>query len=184
MKTEKKKRYTALGIFLLGAILISGWTQNKHQEIANKNSETSQTPKEESVPDYQHKHTHDGEFEEEDVQNRTLQDWSGDWQSIYPYLLDGTLDEVLKHKTEEKKDKSFDEYKEYYTTGYKTDTQRIIVEENTIEIVKGETSQKAEYKYDGYKILTYDSGKKGVRYLFSTVDENSGAPKHIQFVLK
>jgi len=180
MKTEKKKRYIAVGIFLLGAMLISGCTQNKRPEIANKDSETSQSTKEKSVHDHQHKHTHDGEFEEADVQNRTLQDWSGDWQSSYPYLLDGTLDEVLEHKAEEKKDKSFAEYKEYYTTGYKTDTQRIKIKENTIEFFKGETSQKAEYKYDGYKILTYDSGKKGVRYLFSTIDENSGAPKHIQ----
>ena len=39
----------------------------------------------------------------------------------------------------------------------------------------------AEYNYDGYEILTYESGKKGVRYLFSSVENNSKAPKFIQF---
>ncbi|HDT5604641.1 TPA: ZinT/AdcA family metal-binding protein, partial [Escherichia coli] len=38
-----------------------------------------------------------------------------------------------------------------------------------------------KYDYDGYKILTYKSGKKGVRYLFECKDSESKAPKYIQF---
>ena len=38
-----------------------------------------------------------------------------------------------------------------------------------------------KYDYDGYKILTYKSGKKGVRYLFECKDPESKAPKYIQF---
>ena len=29
------------------------------------------------------------------------------------------------------------------------------------------------YRYDGYKILTYSSGKKGVRYLFTATDSQA-----------
>lgn len=29
-----------------------------------------------------------------------MSDWEGDWQSVYPYLLSGDLDEVFAHKAE------------------------------------------------------------------------------------
>lgn len=56
-----------------------------------------------------HNHDHDhadeeakkiyaGYFEDDQIQDRALTDWEGDWQSVYPYLLDGTLDEVFEHK--------------------------------------------------------------------------------------
>lgn len=38
-----------------------------------------------------------------------------------------------------------------------------------------------EYEYHGYEILTYESGKKGVRYLFDLVGETVDVPKHVQF---
>ncbi|WP_206912765.1 zinc transport system substrate-binding protein [Enterococcus sp. DIV0840] len=177
MKTKNVKLYKGLSVIILGILLVSGCTKKNNVETV----ETNQHSEEKQTHEHKHKHAHDGEFKEEEVQNRTLQDWSGDWQSVYPYLLDGTLDEVLEHKAEEKKDKSFDEYKTYYTVGYKTDTQRIVIKGNTVEFFKGDTSQKADYQYDGYQILTYDSGKKGVRYLFSVIDDNNAAPKHIQF---
>lgn len=170
-----------LGILLLGALMISGCTEKKNTKIAESTSTTTQKSDAKPTHDHKHKHDHDGEFKDEEVRNRTLEDWSGDWQSIYPFLLDGTLDEVLEHKAKEKKDKNFEEYKQYYTVGYETDTTRIVINGNTIEFFKGDTSLKTDYQYDGYKILTYDSGKKGVRYLFSRTDDNSGAPKNIQF---
>ncbi|MGL5240726.1 MAG: ZinT/AdcA family metal-binding protein, partial [Kluyvera ascorbata] len=33
----------------------------------------------------------------------------------------------------------------------------------------------------GHKVLTYASGKKGVRYLFECQDAKSAAPKYVQF---
>lgn len=38
-----------------------------------------------------------------------------------------------------------------------------------------------KWKKRKIKFLTYDSSKKGVRYLFSAIDENIAAPRHIQF---
>ncbi|WP_217265799.1 metal-binding protein ZinT [Enterococcus silesiacus] len=153
----------------------------KNRETAETKSTTSQISEAKDTHNHTHKHSHDGEFTDEEVQNRTLEDWSGDWQSIYPFLLDGTLDKVLEHKVEEKQEKNFEEYKQYYSVGYETDTDRIVINGNTVEFFKGHMSHKADYQYDGYRILTYDSGKKGARYLFSTSDDNSGAPKNIQF---
>lgn len=175
MKRKNKDLIKGIGALLLGLLLVSGCTKTNHAKTNETKQTTSQSSKE------KHVHSHDGEFNDDEIQNRTLHDWSGDWQSVYPYLLDGTLDEVLEQKVKEKKDKSFDEYKQYYTQGYKTDIERIVIKGKTVEFFKGNTSQKVDYQYDGYRILTYKSGKRGVRYLFSAIDENSGVPKNIQF---
>lgn len=37
---------------------------------------------------------YNGYFEDSAVKDRTLSDYAGEWQSVYPYLLDGTLDQV------------------------------------------------------------------------------------------
>ena len=42
-----------------------------------------------------------GYFKDSQVKDRKLSDYEGDWQSVYPYLKDGTLDEVFEHKAEE-----------------------------------------------------------------------------------
>lgn len=39
-----------------------------------------------------------GYFEDSAVKDRTLSDYAGQWQSVYPYLQDGTLDQVFDYK--------------------------------------------------------------------------------------
>jgi Zn/Cd-binding protein ZinT len=41
-----------------------------------------------------------GVFEDKDVKDRKLSDWDGTWQSVYPFLLDGSLDPVFKQKAQ------------------------------------------------------------------------------------
>ena len=60
-----------------------------------------------------------GYFDDKDVKDRELSDWSGEWQSVYPYLQDGTLDQVFEYKSLLNKDKTAQEYKEYYTKAIK-----------------------------------------------------------------
>ena len=111
-----------------------------------------------------------GVFEDKDVRDRKLSDWDGTWQSVYPFLLDGSLDPVFEKKAQ-KGEKSAAEVKAYYRKGYATDVDAIGIENNVMEF----------YDYSGYKILTYASGKKGVRYLFECKDNASEAPKFVQF---
>ena len=142
------------------------------------------TVTEEVVEGMEHEHEedhHDGVFEDADVQDRTLADWQGDWQSVYPYLLDGTLDPVFAHKAAEKQDKTEAEYKAYYTAGYQTDIERITIDGDTIAFFENGKPITAKYIYEGFRILTYESGKKGVRYQFQSADPASAAPKYIQF---
>jgi len=140
---------------------------------------------------HSHDHAHDadtnkktaakGFFEDTDVKDRSLSDWEGDWQSIYPLLQNGSLDKVMAHKAEQKKDKTADEYKQYYEAGYKTDIDRMVIKDDTFTFYQNGKSYSAQYKYDGYKILTYKAGNRGVRYLFTKQQGEAQAPGFIQF---
>lgn len=169
------------------------WVDDILSSMGDKRPETLKlldcvpTVNEEIVDGMEHEHEHeedhhdDGEFEDSEVKDRALSDWAGDWQSVYPYLLDGTLDEVFHHKAEEEQDKTEQEYKEYYKTGFKTDVERIKIEGNRIRFYTNGKEASSDYAYKGYEILTYESGKKGVRYQFEATDADTAAPKYIQF---
>lgn len=124
---------------------------------------------------------YNGYFEDAAVKDRTLSDYAGEWQSVYPYLLDGTLDQVWDYKAKIKGDMTAEEYKAYYDTGYKTDVDQINITDNTMEFVVGDKKEKFTYKYVGYKILTYKKGNRGVRFLFEATDANAGNYKYVQF---
>jgi zinc transport system substrate-binding protein len=139
--------------------------------------------------DENHDHTHaddhddqvyKGYFEDSQIAPRTLADWVGDWQSVYPLLQDGTLDPVMEHKAEAGS-MSADEYRAYYDVGYKTDVERITIEGDTFTFyANGETVQ-ARYEEDGYEILTYEKGNRGVRFIFKKVEGDEAAPQFVQF---
>lgn len=123
-----------------------------------------------------------GYFEDKDVADRPLSDYAGNWQSVYPYLLDGTLDQVWDYKAKDDgATMSAEEFKEYYTVGYKTDVEQINIDGNTMEFIQNGKSHKFTYKYSGYEILTYKKGNRGVRFLFETDDQNAGNFKYVQF---
>lgn len=123
----------------------------------------------------------EGVFADKDVKDRALTDWDGMWQSVNPYLLNGDLDPVMEKKAQKNGSKTAAQYKEYYKKGYATDVDTIGIENNVIEFHVGKTVNACKYDYSGYKILTYTSGKKGVRYLFECKDKQSKAPKYVQF---
>lgn len=123
----------------------------------------------------------EGIFADADVRDRPLSNWDGIWQSVYPLLKHGDLDPVFRQKAEKDGSKSAAQIKAYYATGYKTDVDKISIEHNVIEFDSGREAVSCEYRYEGYKILTYASGKKGVRYLFTCQDLESKAPRFVQF---
>ncbi|WP_411843848.1 metal ABC transporter solute-binding protein, Zn/Mn family [Salinicoccus sp. HZC-1] len=126
---------------------------------------------------------YNGYFDDGDVKDRSLSDWEGEWQSVYPYLEDGTLGPVFEHKAEDG-EMTQAEYKEYYTTGYRTDVEKIDISNGKMTFHQNGETVTGEYVYDGYEILEYEAGNRGVRYLFSLKDsgnESSGLPRHVQF---
>ncbi|MDO4814116.1 MAG: ZinT/AdcA family metal-binding protein [Gemella sp.] len=127
------------------------------------------------------KTVYNGYFEDSQVKDRELSDYEGEWQSVYPYLKDGTLDQVFDIKSKKTKSMTAQEYKEYYDIGYKTDVEKIVIKGNTMEFFQNGQSKKFEYKYSGHKVLTYKKGNRGVRFLFESTDPNAGQFKYIQF---
>ena len=136
---------------------------------------------------HDHSHAHDeektvakGYFEDAQVQARTLSDWQGDWQSIYPYLADGTLDPVMAHKAEHGS-KTAEEYRAYYDIGYKTDVDRIQIDGDIVTFHRQAGSVSGTYAEDGHEILTYEKGNRGVRFIFKKTQGDAAAPAFIQF---
>lgn len=170
-----------------------GWVEDALKEAVNKDmkvvnllevlKDTVKT--EEAMPGMQaedghnHGYTH---FADSDVQDRNLSDWAGDWQSVYPYLQDGTLDPVMERKAESG-DKTAEEYHSYYENGYKTDVTAIEIDgdNNTISFTKDGETATATYQYEGFQIYDYKSGNRGVRYFFEAVGGSKDAPKYVQF---
>jgi zinc transport system substrate-binding protein len=133
-----------------------------------------------SHADEAQKKVHDGYFEDDQVQARPLSDWEGDWQSVYPYLVDGTLDPVMADKAKHG-DKSAADYRAYYEVGYKTDVDRILIAGPKVTFFRGETPVSGDYETDGHEILTYEKGNRGVRFIFKKVGGDEAAPSFIQF---
>lgn len=122
-----------------------------------------------------------GIFEDSQVADRPLSDREGEWQSVYPYLLNGTLDSVFAEKAAETGEKTAAEYRTYYTVGYESTFTSLTISGDTITFYEGDTVRSGTYAYSGYQILTYESGKKGVRYLFERTDDTQDTPKYVQF---
>ena len=136
--------------------------------------------------DGKHAHSHGdpqiyaGYFEDSQIADRPLSDYEGDWQSVYPYLKDGTLDPVWEHKAENGT-MSAEEYEAEYDTGYRTDVERITIEGDVVTFYENGEPMKGRYAYDGYEVLTYKKGNRGVRFIFAKTDGDEDAPRFIQF---
>lgn len=164
-----------------------------HQHADNEKNEHSHAHDEQHHAHADHDHHHGeedeeakqiyaGYFEDRQIQDRELSDWFGDWQSVYPYLLDGTLDEVFEHKARSSDSMSAAQYKQYYDVGYKTTVDRIAIKDNQVSFYDGDQINLGEYVYDGYEVLTYEKGNRGVRYIFKLAEQLEGKPPmYIQF---
>jgi zinc transport system substrate-binding protein len=133
-----------------------------------------------------HSHSHvdeqiyKGYFEDSQIHDRPLSNYAGDWQSVYPFLQDGTLDPVWAHKAV-KGTMSAQEYRAEYETGYRTDVERITIEGDAVTFYKKGKPLKGRYASDGYEVLTYKKGNRGVRFIFKKTDGDAEAPQFIQF---
>ncbi|MCY8834851.1 ZinT/AdcA family metal-binding protein, partial [Bacillus atrophaeus] len=122
-----------LGILTIGSLLVlagcqtSGSSEGESNKTTSSSSATEDSSKtqEPTSESHTHEHAHDhshahdektekiyeGYFKNSQVKDRSLSDWKGDWQSVYPYLQDGTFDEVFSYKAEHEDDMTAEEYK-------------------------------------------------------------------------
>lgn len=168
----------------IGALAIGATLLFAAQTQAQAQTQGAQTAAETSSHKDAHAHASDdiykGLFEDSQIQSRTLADWEGDWQSVYPYLMDGTLDPVMASKAAHG-DKTHEEYHAYYATGYRTDVDRIVIDGDNVAFHKGGKQVAGTYANDGHEVLTYKAGNRGVRYIFRKISGDEDAPQFIQF---
>ena len=172
-----------------------GWVEDALKESTNKDMKvidllevlgdsvkTEETV--EGMQETEHAHDHSKEvstFEDHEVQDRSLSDWAGSWQSAYPFALDGTLDDAFAAMAEEG-EMTADEYKTYYQNGYKTDITNIDIAGDHIAFTYEDGKKVgSDYKYIGYYIQNWSTGTKAAMYRFEAVDRTSGAPIYIEF---
>ena len=172
-----------------------GWAESVLKNAANRNMKvinllevlgdsvkTEETV--EGMQETEHAHDHSKEvstFEDHEVQDRSLSDWAGSWQSAYPFALDGTLDDAFAAMAEEG-EMTADEYKTYYQNGYKTDITNIDIAGDHIAFTYEDGKKVgSDYKYIGYYIQNWSTGTKAAMYRFEAVDRTSGAPICIEF---
>lgn len=166
------KSRIAVAVLAMGALLAGApaWA-NSQDKAASHGHDHSQDAEKTVAKGY---------FEDAQIKARTLSDWQGDWQSVYPYLADGTLDPVMAHKAEHG-DKTAEEYRAYYEIGYKTDVDRIQIDGDVVTFHRKAGSVAGTYAEDGHEILTYEKGNRGVRFIFKKTKGDAAAPAFIQF---
>ena len=120
-----------------------GWVESVLKNADNKNvkvinllnvlgdsAKTEETV--EGMQEAEHAHDHSKEvstFEDHEVQDRSLSDWEGSWQSAYPFALDGTLDG--------KKIGSDYKYISYYVQNWSTGTKAAMYRFEAVDRTSG-----------------------------------------------
>ncbi|APE44174.1 metal-binding protein ZinT [Sulfitobacter alexandrii] len=149
---------------------------------------TTAVPAEQQAAHGAHTHDHadsagsiyEGYFEDSQIAPRALTDWEGDWQSVYPLLQDGTLNVVMAHKAAES-DNTAEDYRAMYETGYRTDVDRIVIADGSVSFFRDGNETTGRYVTDGFEVLTYEKGNRGVRFVFRKTAGDAAAPAYIQF---
>ena len=94
----------------------------------------------------------------------------------------GELDQVFHYKSKLNPGKSEEAYRSYYEKGYRTNVKQIEIQGDTFTFTFDDGSkQNSDYRYVGYKVLNYQAGNRGVRYLFEAKDLQTKAFKYLQF---
>lgn len=157
---------------------------NPDMQVINLMEVMGDAAKEEEVKegmehDHDHEHEH-AEIEEDDIQDRELTDFAGNWQSLYPLLEAGDLAEYVEHHAEEH-DEPADEVLEELAEKWGCDVTAISIDGAKIDFTYADGTKKSgEYKYAGYSpVLADDGDVKAVLYQYER--ESGESPKYVMF---
>lgn len=124
-----------------------------------------------------HDHDHD-DFKPEDVQNRSLVEWNGDWSSIHLNMDNDAFSPYYEAKSNEL-NISFAETINKYQAHWSTDYPDIKVSGNKVTFKSSSGEVTADYRANGFEVIETDSGAYRVWYNYET--DAKDAPKRIIF---
>lgn len=131
------------------------------------------TLEEEYVEGMEHDHDHSHEIHAEDIQDRPLSDFAGQFTSITKYIEDGTLESVLKEHSEEHGE-TLDEVRTEFLEEYETPYETLTITNDGVEY----GDKTVNYTYDGYEALKNEEDDiYSVWYYF----KSDVSPKYIAF---
>ena len=159
--------------------------QNKDMKVINLMDVLGDSAKVEELKEgmqageHEHDHEH-AEIEEADIKDRELSDFAGSWQSLYPFLESGDLDEYVKSHAEEHGEPE-EEVREELAEKWNCDLTAADIDGDKISFTyKDGTKKSGEYKYAGYSPILADDGDiKAVMYQFEAV--SGDGPKYVMF---
>ena len=142
----------------------------------------------EGMQESEHEHDHDHDDDEHEhkhekkevSEDRTLSDYEGEWQSVYPFMDERFKKETASYMAEAEGFDSEDEAWDFFYKGNETDTRYVNIKGNSIEFIKEDgTKTSGIYEYDGFYSDCW--GETSIRYQFKNTDSKSDAPKYVQF---
>ncbi len=149
--------------------------EHKHDHDAHEHEHEAHEHEHEA---HEHSHDHDKEITEADIKPRSVSEFAGEWQSLYPVLMTGALDEYVEFQAEKKSISVKDsraEIEAKWNCGIKT--IKIKGDEITLIYDNGK-KESGSYKYAGFATKKNDQGKiSSLRHKFSLVKGNG--PKYV-----
>ena len=160
--------------------------KNKNMKVINLMETLGDKVKSEELKEgmqeaaHEHSHSHSSEIHLDDIKDRSLSEFTGEWKSLYPVLINGKLGEYVEHQAKDmgKSEKEmFKEISDKWNCGLKL--VKVNGDKITLTYDDGKTVS-GKYSYAGYAIKKNDEGKiSNVRYKFESKD--AGVPKYVMF---
>lgn len=150
---------------------------NKNMVVINMLEVLGDRVKEEEIiAGMEHNHEHDhGEIDPQDIYDRPLSDWQGNWTTIEKALNDGSLDEYIAQQAE-KNDVGVAAQRAVYEERWQSAYATLSITDSSISF----GGVLADYNYLGYKLVETDHGVS-VWYGFEAENEVKDAPRYIAF---
>ncbi len=136
---------------------------------------------EEIVEGMEHEHGHEHEeIEPEDIRDRSLTEFAGEWRSPVPAAESGELDPFFAHEAEEE-GSTPEEVRAEHIAGWACGVTAIGIDGDSITFTAADGSAcTASYTYAGFTPVTAQDGDiTAVRYQFTA--DSGDAPKYVQF---
>jgi zinc transport system substrate-binding protein len=129
---------------------------------------------EELVEGMEHSHDHGhSAIDPDDIRDRPLSDWQGDWTTIEKALQTGALDEYVEHNAHEN-DNDFETQKAAFNQRWRSDYPTLTISGTSVSF----DGISADYTYIGYKLVESDHGGS-VWYGFEAQGKGAHAPYYI-----